>query len=163
MSKLDCATALCSWGMSSSKEITKKVASKKSDPDKAGQDALSFSDYPGCSPGGGDCFAAILQTADRSRSHTRGLQDDTDEINLILRRRARRPPEDGVQLSFLLTPAGILLSWVKHHDKPPRFDLTMTSDPELVIDGLGLNVEPERLAEIKKAYKDKKGIYKNSK
>lgn len=134
-----CSSAMCSWGRGRSA--------------KTG--------YPGCGPGGGDCFTAILQTADESEAHPLDLQDLTDEINLLLRKRGRRPPKRGLKLALLVTPAGIVLSWVKHHEKPPSFAVTITSKPDQVIKAFGLNVDSERLAEIQKAYDGRKGIYRN--
>ncbi|MGH9949739.1 MAG: hypothetical protein ACRD6X_21435 [Pyrinomonadaceae bacterium] len=72
-----------------------------------------------CSPGGDDCSSAVLQTAYKSAFHDDDLRNATEVINEKLYKLAKKPPAPGLKLSFLWSPRGVFLAWVKHEDKPP--------------------------------------------
>ena len=79
----------------------------------------SYSVDPGsisCSPGGDSCTEAILQRANLSAFYTKGVKDVTEEINRVLEKLGKDPPEPSLQLSFIWTPSGVMLVWTKHED-----------------------------------------------
>lgn len=80
-----------------------------------------------CAPGGSDCTSAYLQAAYKSDFHDDDLRDLTEEINEKLHKLSKKPPFKGARLSFLWSPRGVFLAWVKHSDTPAS-DGTKRSD-----------------------------------
>jgi len=95
----------------------------------------------GCTDGG-SCFHAGLLQAKESRFHDATLAKATSQINDIL---ASIPEDsDGRQLSFLHTPYGTMLAWVRHDVEVPTNAVCADGSPEDVISSLGLIDPPKR-------------------
>ena len=90
----------------------------------------------GCDGGNGSCWQAYFIDAADSVFHPQQLKDATRRIKEILDPLVSGP--DGRTLSFLHTPFGTLLAWVKHGE--PCSDDAVTSDntPEEIAKALGL-------------------------
>ena len=65
-----------------------------------------------CETGIGNCSDAYFLELEASKFHDSALNDATGKINEILG--AIPQDKDGRQLSFLFTPNGIALAWVRH-------------------------------------------------
>ncbi|MDI1240494.1 MAG: hypothetical protein PSX80_01070 [bacterium] len=95
----------------------------------------------GCTDGG-SCFHAEMLQAKESRFHDATLAKATSQINEII---ASIPDDpDGRQLSFLHTPFGTMLAWVRHDVEVPEEAVRADSSPDQVISSLGLLDPPQR-------------------
>ena len=94
-----------------------------------------FSRKLGCSTGNGSCFNAELVIADESSFHTDELVQATREIREILSSIKHRHEH---KLSFLNTPFGLMLAWVRHDIETPDDAITIDGPPEAIAEGLGV-------------------------
>ena len=99
----------------------------------------------GCTGGDGSCWSANFITADESVFHPSELQEATERIKEILDRLVSRP--DGRKLSFIHTPFGTLLAWVKHGQPFATGAVTSANTPEEIAEALGLIVDTEQPAQ----------------
>lgn len=100
-----------------------------------------FSGDLGCTDGG-SCFHAQMLQAEESKFHDASLAKVTSQINDIL----NSVPEDeyGRQLSFLHTPFGTMLAWVRHDVNVPKDAITGDSAKEDLASSLRLIDPPQR-------------------
>lgn len=94
-----------------------------------------FSGDVGCTDGGNYFWAEMLG-AKESNFHDGALIKATSEINDILASLSKDAGER--RLSFLQTPLGIMLAWVRHDLKIPDDAVTYESPEEDIISALGL-------------------------
>ncbi len=95
----------------------------------------------GCTDGG-SCFHAQMLTAEETKFHDAVLAKATSQINEVL---SSIPVDsDGRQLSFLHTPFGTMLAWVRHDIKVPMTAVTCTSSKDDLICSLKLIDPPLR-------------------
>lgn len=94
-----------------------------------------FSGDVGCTDGGNYFWAEMLR-AKESNFHDAALVKATSEINDILTSLSKDAGER--RLSFLQTPLGIMLAWVRHDLKIPEDAVTAESREEDIISALGL-------------------------
>jgi len=90
----------------------------------------------GCDSGDGSCWQAYFAQARDSRFHPKELQDATAQIKKILDPLVEGP--DGRTLSFVHTPFGTLLAWIKHGQRFAGPVVTSASTPEEIAAALGL-------------------------
>ena len=95
-----------------------------------------------CGPGGDSCTAAYLQTANESEFHDSPIRDATAIINDRLHKLAEKPPQPGLQLSFLWTPRGVMLAWVQHEETLQMDGVTRESGIEANDAALGIYPHP---------------------
>lgn len=130
----DCGGSLCGYAFS------REAAAQT-------KDEISFS-VPGdggCDIGNGSCWQAYFVEARDSRFHPKQLQDATARIKEILDPLVKGP--DGRTLSFVHTPFGTLLAWIKHGQRFAGDVITSESSPEEIAEALGLvNVGCDRPA-----------------
>jgi len=98
-----------------------------------------FSGDVGCTDGGNYFWAEML-SAKESNFHDAALVKATGEINSILSSLSKDAGER--RLSFLQTPLGIMLAWVRHDLKIPEDAVTAESPAGDIIVALGLIREP---------------------
>lgn len=95
-----------------------------------------------CGPGGDSCTSAYLQTANESAFHTSPIKDATAIINEKLDKLAKEPPSEGLQLSFLWTPRGVMLAWVRHEEEIQAEGVKRASGIEANDNALGIYPHP---------------------
>ena len=100
-----------------------------------------FSGDLGCTDGG-SCFQAQMLKAEESKFHDASLAEVTSQINDILN--SVPEDEDGRQLSFLHTPFGTMLAWVRHDVDVPKDAITGDSSKEDLLSSLRLIDPPQR-------------------
>ena len=100
-----------------------------------------FSGDLGCTDGS-SCFHAGLLKASESKFHDAALAKATSQINEII----ASVPKDasGRQLSFLHTPYGTMLAWVRHDVDVPKDAVKASSPKDQVAKSLGLIDPPLR-------------------
>lgn len=99
-----------------------------------------FSREVGCTDGG-NYFWAKLAPAEESNFHDAALVRATSEINEILDSLSKEAGER--RLSFLQTPLGLMLAWVRHDLEIPEDAVTYKSPEKDIIAALGLISEPK--------------------
>ncbi len=99
-----------------------------------------FSGEVGCTDGG-NYFWAQLEKAQETNFHDAALVRATGEINGILDSLSKEAGER--RLSFLQTPLGLMLAWVRHDLKIPEDAVTGASPKEDIIAALGLIGAPK--------------------
>ena len=95
----------------------------------------------GCTDGG-SCFEARMLSAQESRFHDATLANATTRINGILDE--IREDAEGRQLSFLHTPFGTMLAWVRHDVEVPETAIKADSSKGRIISSLRLIDPPQR-------------------
>lgn len=99
----------------------------------------------GCDGGNGSCWSAYFIQAADSPFHPPALRDATARIKEILDPLVNGP--DGRTLSFLHTPFGTLLAWVKHGEPVSADAVTSDSSDEEIAEALGLIVDTGETAQ----------------
>lgn len=99
----------------------------------------------GCDGGNGSCWSAYFIQAADSPFHPPELQEATARIKEILDPLVQGP--DGRILSFIHTPFGTLLAWVKHGEMVKEDAVTSDSSDEEIARALGLTVDTEETAQ----------------
>jgi len=93
-----------------------------------------------CGPGNGNCFSAELlspmNTIEKT-FHGSNLRGATTAINAILNSLRISPP-DGLKLSFLRVPGGLMLAWVEENGAAPDDSITPDSSPDDIRRAVGL-------------------------
>ena len=95
----------------------------------------SFSSRLSCTSGDGSCLDAELVIADESSFHTAELVKATHEIREILTKIKHRHEH---KLSFLNTPFGLMLAWVRHDIETPDDAITIESSSAEIAEALGV-------------------------
>lgn len=105
----------------------------------------AFTKEVACTGGNGSCWTANILEADESPFHDKALQEAT----AIIRKALNAIPKDpeGRQLSFLHTPMGTLLAWVKHEETAPDGGVGYQDDPSELAKVLRLRPSAEAMAE----------------
>jgi len=97
-------------------------------------------DKVSCGPGNGSCFNAELlspMNTVQKTFHDTNLRGATTAINAILNSLRLSPP-NGLKLSFLRVPGGLMLAWVEENGPVPADAITPNSSTEDIRRAVGL-------------------------
>lgn len=106
----------------------------------------AFTKEISCTGRNGSCWTASLLEADESPFHDKALQEAT----AIIRKTLDAIPKnrEGRQLSFVHTPQGTLLAWVKHEETAPGGGVGYHDDPSELAKILRIRPSANLTAEI---------------
>jgi len=94
-----------------------------------------------CVPGDGSCRSAYLIEGVESANHTKKLKHATRAINALLKSIKPGPSPDH-KLSFLRTPRGVVLGWVRHGASDETIKGWSRPDEDRVLNELGFSDLP---------------------
>jgi len=94
-----------------------------------------------CVPGDGSCRSAYLIEGVESANHTKKLKHATRAINALLKSIKPGPSPDH-KLSFLRTPRGVVLGWVRHGASDETIKGWARPDEDRVLNELGFSDLP---------------------